>query len=421
MVNEVLRTQPHYINGKKIDCKIAIPKEKLNENSKKNKKKIKENKNKNNSISTIQSSNKSSPLYFRKMFVGGLHPSLTTENLINYFSQFGEIEKGIIMTDKITGKSRGFGFIIFSNKETVDKIMDYSNCHFLYGKWVECKRAQPKMQNMKMLDENESFPILNIQNNNSISNNFINNSIKDDSFDIIINDSMDNQSNNLLNDNYKINQNLFLYQNYIPKEKIKLFTKNNDISNNIETKNNVDNNINFNCLDKTINDNIFNNYDIKKEKEDLLKIEKYENILKDKKENKKEITLNNTDSKNQFQDYFNNKILNPSSYNYFHYKLFDTNGEDVTKLNSYNKNINKIRLFPEEMDDSFEKNKKSNSNNSIKSNKTNTLSSEEIEVSSELNEKNDNNSNTENIFGPDRNKKEKSRSSGYSNDSYKPY
>jgi hypothetical protein len=143
--------------------------------------------------------------------------------------------------------------------------------------------------------------------------------------------------------------------------------------------------------------------------------------LKDKKENKKEITLNNTDSKNQFQDYFNNKILNPSSYNYFHYKLFDTNGEDVTKLNSYNKNINKIRLFPEEMDDSFEKNKKSNSNNSIKSNKTNTLSSEEIEVSSELNEKNDNNSNTENIFGPDRNKKEKSRSSGYSNDSYKPY
>jgi hypothetical protein len=111
-----------------------------------------------------------------------------------------------------------------------------------------------------------------------------------------------------------------LYQNYIPKEKIKLFNKNNDISDNIESKIFVDNDINYNCLDKTINDNIFNNYDIKKEKEDLLKIEKYENVLKDKKENKKEITLNNTDSKNQFQDYFNNKILNPSSYNYFHYK-----------------------------------------------------------------------------------------------------
>ena len=30
MVNEILKTQPHYINGKKIDCKIAIPKNKLN-------------------------------------------------------------------------------------------------------------------------------------------------------------------------------------------------------------------------------------------------------------------------------------------------------------------------------------------------------------------------------------------------------
>ena len=410
MVNEILRTQPHYINGKKIDCKIAIPKNKLNENSKKNKKKSKENKN--NSISTTQSSNKSSPLYFRKMFVGGLHPLLTTENLINYFSQFGEIEKGIIMTDKITGKSRGFGFIIFSNKETVDKIMDYSNCHFLYGKWVECKRAQPKIQNMKMLDENESFPMLNYQNNNSI--NFINdNSIKEDSFDIIMNDSMENQSNSLLNDNFKLNQNLFLYQNYIPKEQIKLFAKNNDISNNME-KNNLD------SLDEIINDNNFNNDDIKKDKENLLKEERHNNILKDKKENKKEITLNNTD-KNQFQEYFNNKILNPLSYNYFHYKLFDSNGEDLTKLNSYNKNINKIRLFPEEMDDSFEKNKKNNSSNSIKSNKVNTISSEEIEVSSELNEKTINNSTIENLFGPDRNKKEKSRSSGYSNDSYKPY
>ena len=409
MVNEILRTQPHYINGKKIDCKIEIPKNKLNDNSKKNKKKSKENKN--NSISTTQSSNKSSPLYFRKMFVGGLHPLLTTENLINYFSQFGEIEKGIIMTDKITGKSRGFGFIIFSNKETVDKIMDYSNCHFLYGKWVECKRAQPKIQNMKMLDENESFPMLNYQNNNSI--NFINdNSIKEDSFDIIMNDSMENQSNSLLNDNFKLNHNLFLYQNYIPKEQIKLFAKNNDISNNME-KNNLD------SLDEIINDNNFNNDDIKKDKENLLKEERHNNILKDKKENKKEITLNNTD-KNQFQEYFNNKILNPLSYNYFHYKLFDSNGEDLTKLNSYNKNINKIRLFPEEMDDSFEKNKKNNSSNSIKSNKINTISSDNENLSEQI-DKNCINDNFESLFGYDRNKKDKSRSSGYSNDSYKPY
>ena len=49
----------------------------------------------------------------RKMFVGGLHPSLTTKSLIGYFSKFWKIEKRIIITDKNTVKSRGFDFIAF--------------------------------------------------------------------------------------------------------------------------------------------------------------------------------------------------------------------------------------------------------------------------------------------------------------------
>ena len=230
MVNEILKTQPHYINGKKIDCKIAIPKDKLNNsnenllNKKQNKEKEKKSKNNNSNITNNQSS-----LYFRKIFVGGLHPSLKTETLINYFSQFGEIEKGIIMTDKITGKSRGFGFIIFSKKETVDKIMSYSNCLFLYGKWIECKRAQPKIQNIKMLNDKVSFPKSNYQNNFLFSN-VINDRSFYNSNDIIINnDSLGKSNNSFLKDNVELNKNLFSYQNYVPKEQVKLFIKNNEI------------------------------------------------------------------------------------------------------------------------------------------------------------------------------------------------
>ncbi|MBQ4243728.1 MAG: hypothetical protein II702_02335 [Clostridia bacterium] len=103
------------------------------------------------------------------MFVGGLLPSFTKKDLFNYLSQFGEIEKGIIMTDKLTGKSRGFGFIIFNEKETIDKIMKKGNCHILNGKLIECKRSKPKIQSMNILHEKEYFHKLN--NNNIIFSN----------------------------------------------------------------------------------------------------------------------------------------------------------------------------------------------------------------------------------------------------------
>ena len=116
-------------------------------------------------------------------------------------------------------------------------------------------------------------------------------------------------------------------------------------------------------------------------------------------------------------------MLNQPSYNYFQYKLFDSNGEDIKKINSYKYNQEKISLFPEEMDDSFDK---QNNNNKIilKNNKLNGISSNDIEVSSDLVdkiEKKNNNNFIDNIYGININKKEKSKSSGYSNDSYKPY
>ena len=78
------------------------------------------------------------------------------------------------------------------------------------------------------------------------------------------------------------------------------------------------------------------------------------------------------------------------------------------------------------MDDSFDKNYKQNINKEniiLKNNKLKGISSNIIEVSSDLVdkiEKKNNNNSIENNFGIN-NKKEKSKSSSYSNDSYKPY
>ena len=48
------------------------------------------------------------------------------------------------MFDRNTGKPRGFGFITFSNEQSVDLVLRRKNDHQLKGKWVDCKRATPK-------------------------------------------------------------------------------------------------------------------------------------------------------------------------------------------------------------------------------------------------------------------------------------
>jgi RNA recognition motif-containing protein len=48
-----------------------------------------------------------------KVFVGGLNPKTTTEDLRGYFSSFGVVVDGCVITDALTKVSRGFGFVEF--------------------------------------------------------------------------------------------------------------------------------------------------------------------------------------------------------------------------------------------------------------------------------------------------------------------
>ena len=334
------------------------------------------------------------------MLVGNLLPTLTKKDLLNYFSQFGGIEKGIIMTDKLTGKSRGFGFIIFNEKETIDKIMKKGNCHILNGKLIECKRVKPKIQSMKLLHEKEYFPKFNNDNNNT--DNFNNN--KKGNNEIIVNYSFKSVGKFLLGDKSKFGENLFLYQNYIPKNEIVFLSKGN--FNNLQNNKKVISfNNNFNNINNKNNNNNNNNKNIENHPNIKNKINET------KKDKKEDLKNQNSNQLNQFQNFFNNQLKNPSSYHFIHFKLYDSsNGEEVSKLSGYKRNNLKIRLFPKELDDVFEKNKEK-LNINIKN-----------EIENIENEKKDNlESNDE--FGPDRSscRKGKTRSSIFNNESYKPY
>ena len=48
---------------------------------------------------------------YTKIFVGGLPYHTTDSSLRDYFSHFGEIDEAVVITDRQTGKSRGYGFV----------------------------------------------------------------------------------------------------------------------------------------------------------------------------------------------------------------------------------------------------------------------------------------------------------------------
>ena len=59
----------------------------------------------------------------RKLFVGQLSSDITKEDLENYFSEFGTIEDVTIKYDVPGGRARGFAFILFDQKESIQKVL----------------------------------------------------------------------------------------------------------------------------------------------------------------------------------------------------------------------------------------------------------------------------------------------------------
>lgn len=82
----------------------------------------------------------------RKLFVRGLGGKMTTENLLEFFSKYGEVEIAKVVKYKKTGKSKGFGHICFKEKNVTDHILKIGQFHINGNTVLCCRYKKTKME-----------------------------------------------------------------------------------------------------------------------------------------------------------------------------------------------------------------------------------------------------------------------------------
>ena len=78
-----------------------------------------------------------------KLYIGNLAFSVTEETLKKEFSKFGNIEEATLIMDKFSGRSKGFGFVNFSDDEAAKKAIAEMNEKELEGRPLKVSEAKP--------------------------------------------------------------------------------------------------------------------------------------------------------------------------------------------------------------------------------------------------------------------------------------
>ncbi|KAI5815072.1 hypothetical protein BZA77DRAFT_88606 [Pyronema omphalodes] len=117
----IVMVKEHYLDGKIIDPKRAIPRDEQEKTS--------------------------------KIFVGGVSQEATESDFREYFTQFGRVLDATLMMDKDTGRPRGFGFVTFDSESAVENALSCPTLEIM-GKAIEVKKAQPRGNTRERMNAN---------------------------------------------------------------------------------------------------------------------------------------------------------------------------------------------------------------------------------------------------------------------------
>ena len=82
-----------------------------------------------------------------KLYVGNLSYDTTENDLRNAFEGYGQVSSVNVITDKYTGKSRGFGFVEMDSKDEATQAMTELNDSELNGRNLNINEAKPRTEN----------------------------------------------------------------------------------------------------------------------------------------------------------------------------------------------------------------------------------------------------------------------------------
>jgi cold-inducible RNA-binding protein len=81
----------------------------------------------------------------KKLFVGSLPWAVNDERLAEIFAEAGTVESANVVLDKMTGRSRGFGFVEMSTVEEAQKAVEVLNGKEVEGRTIIVSEAKPQV------------------------------------------------------------------------------------------------------------------------------------------------------------------------------------------------------------------------------------------------------------------------------------